>query len=317
MREGYGGYGPLSTNCQAMPAVRLLAAQFAIGAAAIFARFALAGAGPLAVAALRLGIAAAVCLAIVGPFARLGRRREFAFAAAGLALAVHFASWFGSLLYTSVAVSTLLVTTTPLWTELYDIARERRPPARSFLSALAMALTGVALIALARPASPAPVVGHALAGDALALAGSVAIGAYLLIVRDAGENGDGSRLGTRQIVARTYTWSALALAAGSLATHQFPPPIANYAAWSGIIVMALVSQLLGHTALNAALHDFSPSTVAMTTLLEPLVAAVFAAWIFRETLSWQAALGGVLVLGAIAVTLRASGRASAAAAAPS
>jgi drug/metabolite transporter (DMT)-like permease len=151
----------------------------------------------------------------------------------------------------------------------------------------------------------------------LALAGSVAIGAYLLIVRDAGESGDGSRLGTRHVVARTYSWGALALGALSLGTHQLPPPVSNYAAWSGILVMALVSQLLGHTALNAALHDFSPTTVAMTTLLEPLVAAVFAAWIFHETLSWQAALGGILVLGAIAVTLRASGRTSAAAAMPS
>jgi drug/metabolite transporter (DMT)-like permease len=55
--------------------------------------------------------------------------------------------------------------------------------------------------------------------------------------------------------------------------------------------MALISQLLGHTSLNAALRDFAPSTVAMSTLLEPVFAAALAAAIFHETLSLTAALG--------------------------
>ncbi len=48
-------------------------------------------------------------------------------------------------------------------------------------------------------------------------------------------------------------------------------------AWLGILAMALVSQLLGHTALNAALRDFTPSTIALTTLLEPVIAGLLAA----------------------------------------
>ena len=227
-----------------------------------------------------------------------------AFACAGIALGVHFAAWIGSLLYTSVAASTLLVTTTPIWTELYDVARERRPPARAYVVALVLALAGVALIAFGHAAIPAPIANRALLGDALALAGSVAIGVYLIVVRAAGTNPDGSRLGTRRIVARTYTWGALVLVAFSFATREGPPSYADGAAWAGILAMAFVSQLLGHTALNAALRDFSPSVVAMTTLLEPIVAAVFAAFVFRETLSWQAAVGGVSILAAVAVTLR-------------
>jgi DME family drug/metabolite transporter len=70
--------------------------------------------------------------------------------------------------------------------------------------------------------------------------------------------------------------------------------------------MALVSQLLGHTALNAALRDFTPSVVALTTLLEPIVAAILAAIVFRETLSWQAAGGGVAILIAVGSMLASS-----------
>ena len=70
------------------------------------------------------------------------------------------------------------------------------------------------------------------------------------------------------------------------------------------MAMALISQLLGHTALNAALRWFSPSAVAMTTLLEPVTAAVLALFIFGETLSPLAVAGGLLVLLAIGAFLR-------------
>ena len=49
-----------------------------------------------------------------------GTERRLAWA--GLALAAHFACWIASLRYASVAVSTLLVCTTPVWTEAFAIA---------------------------------------------------------------------------------------------------------------------------------------------------------------------------------------------------
>ncbi|MBD5606280.1 MAG: EamA family transporter [Candidatus Eremiobacteraeota bacterium] len=262
-------------------------------------RYALLGAGPVAVSALRLAIAAVIALAVIGSLERLPAKRETGLAIAGIALAVHFAAWIGSLAYTSVALSTLLVTTTPIWTESYDAIRVRRLPSKGFAASLVLALVGVALVAFARPAVQAPVAGHVPLGNALALLGSFAIGAYLLIVRDAGGG-----IGTRRIVARTYGWAAVALVIATLAVHQGPPPLANGTSWAGILAMAFVSQAIGHTALNAALRDFSPSIVALTTLLEPVVAAALAAAIFHETLSWQAAIGGGAILVAIGSTLR-------------
>ncbi len=288
-----------------MPYLRLLGAQVAIGAAAIFARFALTGSGPLAVSALRLSIAALIAIALAFPFRRLSLRRELAFGCAGAALALHFAAWIASLLYASVAISTLLVTTTPLWTELYETIRARRPPERSFVIALGLALAGVALIVFGGTAvaTHAPIAGHAALGELLALIGSIAIGAYLLIVRDAGARHT-EPLPTRQIVARTYGWSALVLLAATLVGGERPPAAADLPAWGGILAMALVSQLIGHTALNAALRDFSPSTVALTTLLEPAIAAAFAALLFHEALAPETIAGAVLVLAGVAATLR-------------
>jgi drug/metabolite transporter (DMT)-like permease len=287
--------------------LRLLGAQAAIGAAAIFARFALLGAGPLAVAALRLAIAVLPLLAVAAimhPRLRIGTRRELAFAIAGLLLAAHFATWFASLLYTSVAISVLLVTTTPLWTALYESLVTRTLPTRARLVALGCATLGIALIALQHTA-PAPVPGHALAGAVLAIGGAVALALYFIIVSAVGSAPKMSApLPTSAIVARTNFWAALALLVAAAVTHQPPPLFADTRAWGGILALALVSQLLGHTAMNAALRNFTPSVVALTTLLEPPIAAALAALIFGEGLPVQTLAGGLAVLVGVGLVLR-------------
>lgn len=284
-----------------MPYLILAGAQLAIGAAAIFARYALSGAGPLAVAAARLTIAALVlgCIALVRrrPQRAHTPRERAIFACAGVALAVHFAAWIWSLEYTTVAVSTLLVASTPVWTALYDAIVHDRRLSRLSLAAFAAGAAGlVMVVGFNRTAPPHP--GHQLLGAALALAGSVAIGAYLILVREIRDD-----FGTRAIVTRTYGWSAAVLVAAALFARQPPPAPTATAAWGGIAAMALVSQLLGHTGINASLRWFTPSAISFASLIEPVFAAVLALVLFGEAVSPLAVVGGLLLLGSIAIVL--------------
>jgi drug/metabolite transporter (DMT)-like permease len=286
------------------PYLLLGGAQLAVGAAAIFARFALTGAAPLAVAASRLCIAAFVLLLIA---AGRGRRRATArvthaqaglLGLAGIALGAHFAGWIASLDYTTIAISTLLVASTPIWTALYDAIARRRPPSRLALVAFVAGGIGLAMV-VAFNRTPPPVAGHALLGAALALSGSAAMAVYLLFVREVRD-----ALDTRSIVTHTYSWAAVVLVAAAAVAHQPPPRLADSGAWGGIVAMALISQLLGHTAINASLRWFSPSAVSFTTLIEPVSAAVLALVVFGEALSPPAIGGGVILLASIAVVLR-------------
>ena len=276
-------------------------AQLAVGAAAIFARYALTAAAPLAVAAARLCIAAAVLLTI----ALVARERastptpaqRLTLIAAGAVLAAHFATWIASLDYTTVAISTLLVSTSPLFTTLYDaVVRRRRFP---LVVPLAF-ITGVAGLLMITRAnhSPAPHPGHAMVGALLALTGAAAFAAYLLLVREVRAD-----LSTRAIVTTTYTAAAIVLVILALLAHQPPPPVHAYAAWGGILAMALISQLLGHTGMNAALRWFSPTAISFSTLLEPVIAAALALVLFGETLSGLALAGALLLLGSIGTVL--------------
>jgi drug/metabolite transporter (DMT)-like permease len=274
-------------------------AQLAVGAAGVFARYALGGGGPLAVSALRLLLAVvpiAIVAAIVG--ARTSRPirdavAERRFAAAGIALALHFATWITSLALTSVAVSTLIVCTVPLWLAIYDRVVHRRAIAHAPL-AFVLAAAGLALIV----GAPDRARSTDLLGDALALVGSFAFAAYLVLVRDP------RGYTTLRVVTRTYGYAAVLLAVAAIAAHQPPPPLADRAAWAGIAAMAFLSQLVGHTGLNIAVRRISAVVVAMTTLLEPVIAAALAALLLHETVPRFALLGGLLVLAGIVVLVR-------------
>jgi drug/metabolite transporter (DMT)-like permease len=211
---------------------------------------------------------------------------------------VHFATWIASLQYTSVAISTLLVATTPIWTAAYDAIFLRRPLTRRALAAFFTGACGVcAVVGFNR--TPPPIPGHDIAGALLATAGGVAIAAYFILVREVRAD-----LGTRTIVTHTYGWAAIVLIAVAAGFHQPPPPASDAIAWGGISAMALISQLLGHTAMNASLRWFTPSAVAFSTLLEPVVAAVLALLVFSEAVAPLAIVGAVVLLVSIAVVLR-------------
>jgi len=278
-------------------AVLLVAlAQLAIGSAAIFARFALATGGPLAISAARLALASIPVLALAGWRGRLrpvdgrtGRR----LALAGVLLAIHFAAWIGSLRYASVAISTLLVCTVPVWTEAIAALRRRTIDPLASIS-IGAALVGVAIVV------GVPDRGNAPLGIGLALTGAIAFAVYLLLVR-----ATDARYDTLTVISRTYPIAALVLTAAALALHDPLPSSSDPRGWFGIVAMALVSQLFGHTALNAAVRVLSATLVATMTLLEPLIAAALAAWIFAERLGPLTVVGALVVLAAIALAIRA------------
>ena len=226
----------------------------------------------------------------------LDRPTERRLALAGVLLALHFATWIASLNFASVAISTLLVCSSAVWTEAYAVLRRRRIDAYVAASVLG-ALAGVAIVVGAPDRQNTPL------GIALAIAGAISIAAYLIVVR-----ATDARYDTLAVTSRTYAYAALVLIAASLVAHDPLPPLADARAWGGIIAMALLSQLFGHTALNAAVRVLSATFVSTMTLLEPVIAAVLAAWLFSERLGATTALGAAVILAAIAVALRAEQR---------
>ena len=279
----------------AVLALALLCGVAAVSTAAILTRYAqAAGVAPMAIAAWRLTLAALVVAPLAFLTARTELRRlavvrwKIAFAS-GVFLALHFGTWISSLAYTSVASSVALVTTNPVWIGLFSVLVLRERMSRVRMLAIALALAGSGLILAADANETGGAAPDPLLGNALALAGSIAVCGYLLIGRRLRAS-----MSLTAYVGVVYPVAALCLMAGALAGGV---PLTGYSAtaWACIAGLALGPQLIGHTSFNFALKHVSPTTIALVVLAEPVGSSVLAWLLFDEAIG-PLKLGGMALL---------------------
>ena len=293
---------PELKRAQRMPArVALIVGIITVSSGSVFIRFAQADAPSLAIAAYRLGLAALLLL----PVAWLRYRNEIAALeladwfwalASGIFLAIHFATWITSLEYTSVASSVALVSTSPLWVALFAWIAWREPLNPSLLSGLGLALAGSIAISFAE--AQAAISARPFLGNALALAGALAVGGYWLIGRKLRQ-----RISLIPYVTLVYGAAALALLAIALLYNQ---PLTGFkpATYGWFLLLALLPQLLGHSSFNWALGQLPAPHVAIATLGEPIGAAILAFLFLGETPSLLKGFAATLILVGIFLALR-------------
>ncbi|RLU99379.1 EamA family transporter [Streptomyces griseocarneus] len=215
----------------------------------------------------------------------MGRRALLLSVAAGALLALHFAVWMPSLRMTSVASSTALVTTTPVWTTLLLRLRGHRP-ARLVWAGTGLAVLGVLILTGVDFAVSA----RALAGDALALAGGIAAAGYVLLGAEVRRT-----VGTVAYTYVLYLTTAVLLLVVCLAAGA---PLAGYdgGTWLKLALLTVTAQLLGHSLINRVVKGLGPSVTSTAILLETPGAALIAAL-------WLGQLPPVAAYPALAVIL--------------
>lgn len=280
----------------------LAVAIVAVSSAAILARW--ARPEPLALAFWRTAGGAVVLGAPAWRAPVRPRGRQWGWlAAAGMALALHFATWLVSLRLTSVAASVTLVCSSPLMIALWLWAAGRRPSGRTW-AAIGLSFVGVALILAGDATGGAPPPdggrGSALAGDLLALAGAACIAVYFVI-------GDRLRVTLPTSVYAGWTYAAaaavlapMALVSGVSLVHL------DGRAWVAVVATVIGPQLAGHTVLNALLKQLGSITVSLALLLEPFGSSLLA-WVFLSELPPLAVVAGApLVVAGLALQLMAT-----------
>lgn len=272
----------------------LAAAILAISSSGVLVRH--MAADPLAIAAWRtLGAGVLLSPALRGR-PRLARRDMVALIAAGLALALHFWTWFASLSSTTILRSTLLVCTVPVWTALIEWVVRGARPGGQHVAGWALAFPGVALLAGSGGAAT-------WRGDALAVVAAVLWAVYFLLGRGVRERVDvGATMALMCLVSAAALFpTALALGA----------PLTGYPTTTWVLILAAIlgPQLVGHLGLVYAVRHLPAATVTSATLLEPVGAAVIAAVVLGEWPGPRALFGSALVLAGTALAARAPPRA--------
>ena len=209
---------------------------------------------------------------------------------AGLCFAGDLALWHWSLRFTSVANATLFPNLAPVFVTLLGwlLWRERVRPL--FLVGMCVAIAGAGLL---MGESVRLSEAH-LAGDTLALATAVFYAGYIVAVARLRRH-----LSTAAIMLKSGAVSAVVLLLLALATGERMWPSTG-AGWAILFGLALISHAGGQSLIAYALAHLPATFSAVGLLLQPVIAALLAWFLFAEAIGgWQAAGASVILAGIV------------------
>jgi drug/metabolite transporter (DMT)-like permease len=277
----------------------LLAGGCCIAFAPIFVR--LSDTGPVASAFWRTAIAAPLLWLLAlrgGARERAAEKAHWmALAAAGLFFAGDLGIWHWSIVWTSVANSTLLANLAPIWVTLAGWLFWKRRVSAVFLAGMFVAIAGMFILV----GPHFGIGGKQLLGDALAAITAVFYGSYMLAIKVARDDG----ASTARLMAWSSSITAVVLLPIALA---FPQPFMPHSAngWLIVFGLAVVTQIAGQGLIAYAFAHLPASLSSVSLLIQPVVAA-FVAWrLFGEAVGPAQFIGGAVVLAGIWIARKAS-----------
>ncbi len=215
----------------------------------------------------------------------------------GAALAIHFAAYFESLAWTSVAASVTLVQSQPIFVAIGAavLLREQIGARKAF--GIAVAVAGMATMSIGEFLTGAAIAGaRPLYGNSLAVLGAVMAAIYVLVGRSLRQ-----RVAVVPYVLVVYTACSLTLLLVAVGQGL---PLVGYGRreWILFFALAVGPGLFGHTVVNWALEHVESSVVSVSLLGEPVGATILALLLLAEIPGATTVGGGVIVLVGIYVT---------------
>ena len=279
------GPGPLAAG---------LVAVILWGLAPVATRAAVAQLAPLPLLVLRLTVGSLVMLPWAVPlFRRLRPRSAGRLLAAGiLGLVGYNLPVTIGLRWLPASTAGLLLATEPVWVMLLGrVFLGERGGARAWLGS-AVALSGVAV--LAGPGTLAGGGYRALAGTGLVLAGTLAFGAYTIVLRPLSQAYGAIPATAASTVIGTLPYLAFAGTLSGPTLARLDPAV-----WGELAFLALGSTVAGLLLWNLAVLSGGTTRVSLLLYLEPVVSVLGAAAFLGEHLKPVTIAGGLLVMAGV------------------
>ncbi|WP_052036494.1 DMT family transporter [Tumebacillus flagellatus] len=220
-------------------------------------------------------------------------------AASGVCLAFHFILWIGSLKYTTVASSTILITLQPIFVmALAYFTLGERTSLRTWAGA-GIAIIGSTCIGW----GDFRVSGDALWGDLLSLLGTLAVSGYMVI----GQYLRSAQQGMSSMVYSLYVYIFAILVMFFYCLGEGYSLVAYDAhEWLLFALLAVVPTVFGHTLFNWLLKYVNAATISMGILGEPIGATILAFLLLGESVAAAQWVGGAVILSGIWLFLSSS-----------
>jgi drug/metabolite transporter (DMT)-like permease len=275
-----------------------LVAVFMWGLAPVATRAAVGHLSPLPLLLIRLAAASLVLLPWAWPvFGRLGRRSAGRLVAAGLlGLVGYNLPVTAGLRWLPASTAGLLLATEPVWVMVLGrLFLGERGGRKAWLGSAA-ALAGVAV--LAGPGAVSGIGGgyRVLAGTGLVLAGTLAVGAYTIVLRPLSEEfGAVPATAASTVIGSVPYLAAAGTLPGAGLAHLGP------AVWAELAFLALGSTAAGLLLWSVAVLAGGVARVSLLLYLEPAVSLLGAAVFLGERVTLVMIGGGLLILSGVAI----------------
>lgn len=211
----------------------------------------------------------------------------------GVALAAHFGTWIPSLRLTSVALSTAMISTQPVWSAMLSRISGTRPP-RALWWGVAVSVAGVLVLT----GFGGELSATSLAGMGLALIAAILAAVYVSF---------GERLRASTDLG-SYTTVVYGVAGFCLLVVSLLGGVAlgGFTArdWLLIWAITLVAQIGGHSAMNAVVHRTSATVVSTAILFEAPGATILAAIFLGQSVGLSLVLGLLVMLIGLMIVVR-------------
>ena len=207
---------------------------------------------------------------------RLQSSKNLLFAAiAALAFATDMSAWHWSIQFTSIANSTIIVNTAPIYVVILGIFLFKESVSSRFLISFVSTYIGVfGLVYFSNTKADG-----ALFGDALALMAAFMYATYLLII---------SRLGKESsinIIFYTTLFTCLfSLIPALIESRDFLP--SGQVEIYNLFAMAILCQVGGQFFITYSMPRLTASYGSIGLLMQPIIATIFGALIFSEYLNF-------------------------------
>lgn len=283
------------TDRPASPALRvhltLLAVQACFGGFHVVAKAVLGEIPPLAVAALRVSLAAPILFVLAWRHDRvIPERRDWPMLAllGGLGIFANQVLFIVGLQHTTATNAAILMPLMPVVAAAAGAALGiDRMPARRWLG---IGLSVAGALVMVNPLSFAND-GERITGNLLILGNCASYALFLVLQRPIL-----TRVPWRTVIAWSFLFGGagvLAVAGPTLAALD--PASVSPGSWLGIAYIVLLATVFSYAAATWAVRRSSPTTVAAYSTLQPLLTAALAAAFLGERLVWADAAGFALI----------------------
>jgi DME family drug/metabolite transporter len=243
------------------------------------------------------------CRWALGPgFLRVRNRRDLGLMALmGAMMALYQVCYFAAIAQVGVAIAVLVtLCTAPVLVAVLSALLLRERLRLATLVALGLALGGTALLVLGQE-KPVVAGGNPVLGVALAMISTLGYAVVTLCSRSLAGRYHPLQPITVGFGIGALTLLPFALATG-LALHYSP------AGWALLLHLGLVPTAFAYSLFLYGMRTSSATIASIVTLLEPLTSTLLAWWLFGERLGPYGLVGGLLMVGAIGLVLRAEAR---------